>query len=1212
MSDTLRKLTIIQNNVTSLRPIDTREYIKNFLSDNNTDLVILSEIWLKPNETYKFTGYKLLTETRPTGYGGVGFLIKNELEYKPFKLPTLNPIESIAITTLNTQPNILFISIYIPPLPINNNDIKEPLNKLFDTIENFQGSVILAGDFNAHNRLWNPLHENCPRGELLEHLLDNRDLVLLNDGSSTLIKAPNTVPSAIDLTFATPDIASKINWKVLDEDFFSNHKVIELEIDNTATKYTYRKDYFNKKQAIDELNTLQPHAFHTPNDINEIVKETFEKCTYKNKRNKNKSPKKWWTGEIKELLNRKNEKLKNFFRNQTYENFTEFKRSRAILKREIRREKRKCWKELIDSIDGNMNTKTLWNTVKMISGGRPAKNNLNLLNNKPLAHQFMNLNFPTITDSINFSPGPINTVKIDHLEIIKIINSKKDHSTPGIDNLSFFILKNLKLNLIIRFTELMNEVLNTGDIPQDWRSIRIIPLLKPNKDSNNIQSYRPLAMLNVLIKLINNFIKNRLNKYLSDNKIIPTNSYGFKKHTSAINCVNTLIVKVNEAKREGMVLAATFLDLTKAFDNVNISKLLTIMKQLNIPSEIINWVYTYLKERKMILELNDGTQIIQISNKGLPQGCPLSPILFNIYTRIVHEITKQGEILIQFADDFTAIVIGFSTAIVAEKMNNFLSRLSIVFKNLGMEINPNKSASIVFTNKFDPTISIKLDTSPIPVVENHKILGIQVDHKLSFKAHINNSITKAKKKINILKIISRKRSGAHPDQMLKIYKAVVRPYLEYGLTIIGSVPKTTFKKLETVQLLAIRTSLRHLNSTPNQVVLYESGEIPLRKRAELLALKEIGKTLFYNNSLIVDNLREIMNLNSLPKHTSYLERTASLNNFLYFQLLPKTNRKFDQTIQNKVTVSNDIKDLTKKKLNLTTQKQLVLQLIANKYRNTYQIYTDGSILNSSVGCGYYDAQDKFSHSYKLKPGYTILSAEIVAIINAIDYANNKNIEELVIFTDSKNTCTLLSKPFQTENSLIIKLLNKIQQSNINKIYIQWIPSHIGLIGNDRADHAAKMGTIRSTEETLGYTLEDLFNLFKKEVYREWQDIYEQVSSEKGKFHFEHSKNISGKPWFKGLNLTTIETIQIGRIRTGHVVTKDKLANWNLVPNARCDHCGNIENLTHILYECPHYDQIRQKASILSNKIPLIEILTNNRPGEYKQITKYLKEINKNV
>lgn len=148
-----RKLTILQNNVTSIRPLDTRELIKNSLTQKNVDIAILSELWLKPEETYRFPGYKFLKEARPSGYGGVGFLIKNDIAIKEFKLPSLNPVEAIAIETLNTSPKMLIVSIYIPPLPINNNDIKNPLKNLLDTIEKHNQPTILAGDFNAYNRL---------------------------------------------------------------------------------------------------------------------------------------------------------------------------------------------------------------------------------------------------------------------------------------------------------------------------------------------------------------------------------------------------------------------------------------------------------------------------------------------------------------------------------------------------------------------------------------------------------------------------------------------------------------------------------------------------------------------------------------------------------------------------------------------------------------------------------------------------------------------------------------------------------------------------------------------------------------------------------------------------------------------------------------------------------------------------------------------------
>lgn len=454
--------------------MDTRELIKNFLTKEIVDIAILSEIWLKPEENYNFPGYKCLKEVRPNVYGGVGFLIKNEIAIKEFELPLLNPIEAIAIETLNTIPTMLIISIYIPPMPVNNNDIKKPLKQLLNLIEQHNIPTILAGDFNAHDKLWNPFHSNCPRGELLDHLLESRDLVLLNNGTSTLIKPPDTIPSAIDLTFVSPVIACKSEWTVLNQvNFFRNHKIIKLVIENSAQENNIQSEFLNKKQVIDKINQIQPQMIHTAEDISPMIAEHINSSKYSLEKGQVKRiPKPWWTKEIEELLESKNNKLKEFYKNQTLKNLKDFKRERAILKRKIRTEKRKSWKDLINSINPDMTQKELWNTVKMIGGGRPSKNNLILLNDQQIATQFMNLYFPTISSEISYIPSTTQQhIKIDFRDIRQIIYSKKDHSTPGPDLLSFYILKRINFNLHIRFTELLNGVLNFGNIPDDWRAI---------------------------------------------------------------------------------------------------------------------------------------------------------------------------------------------------------------------------------------------------------------------------------------------------------------------------------------------------------------------------------------------------------------------------------------------------------------------------------------------------------------------------------------------------------------------------------------------------------------------------------------------------------------------------------------------------------------------------------------------------------------------
>lgn len=132
MANVTRDLQILQYNINSIRPSETRSLLSNFLTKNKVDIAILSEIWLKPDEDIKFNGYNFPKITRSKGYGGVGLLVKNDLAFTEIKLPELNPIEVIAIKILNTIEPIIIFSVYIPPPPINNNQLKDPKEATFE------------------------------------------------------------------------------------------------------------------------------------------------------------------------------------------------------------------------------------------------------------------------------------------------------------------------------------------------------------------------------------------------------------------------------------------------------------------------------------------------------------------------------------------------------------------------------------------------------------------------------------------------------------------------------------------------------------------------------------------------------------------------------------------------------------------------------------------------------------------------------------------------------------------------------------------------------------------------------------------------------------------------------------------------------------------------------------------------------------------------
>lgn len=1206
--DLVRNLTILQNNINSIRPVSNRSLLTKLLQKHNVDIAILSEIWLKPDENFKFTGYKFIKKTRDNGYGGVAFLIKNEIAFQEIPLPDIQPVEAIAIKTTNTINPILFISIYIPPSPINNSQIRNPLSTLLNFIDQVNLRTVLAGDFNAHHPVWNVSDKTCPRGELLLGSIENRNMVILNDGTSTMITHPNKLPSAIDLTLVSNCLAPLAEWSVLDEEICGDHKIIILKIINQAQKFIYNTSLINKKKSIQNINAIDPNSITSPEQLSNIFKSEIDKTKYKP--NKKFNPKTWWNSNIQQLFDEKQNKFHNYLRNLTMQNFTEFKKARAILKTEIRKAKRKSFQDLTDTLTPDLNIKQLWSTVKLISGGFPSKNNLRLMNDRELADKFMDLNFPSITSDIQYkvnkTPSPLT---ITPNELINTIRSKKDSSAPGHDNISYYILKHVDVELIKVITTMCNKVLNSLKIPESWLIIKVIPILKPGKNEHSPNSYRPICLIPIFLKTINIKIKQEIVKFIHNERTLSPYSFGFRSKTSSINCVNYVVHSIEKAKSQKKCIMVTFLDLSKAFDNVDITILLKIIIEKNFPPHITDWLFFYLSKRTVQLTLNDGSTVTKISNKGLPQGCPISPVLFNIYTSTLHDITEDGT-LIQFADDFSIIAIGTDPTEASNNMNSTLDIICTELNKLGLKVNPEKSATIIFMNKPPDNINIVINNIPVEIKFIHKHLGIWIDHKLNFKAHITHTVNKAKKKINVLKMMSRKKGGCHPKVLQRISNSIVRSQLDYGLTIYSKACKTDLTRIEKVQNLAIRTSNRYLQSTPNHILYAEIGELPIQYRAQYLAYKEILKTLNFEISPITNHIKSLINSDEIPKQHSYLEKIASINNYHILQC----------KIQNYPVITRDhslveiiphIKNINRKNTPLALQKSIVQKLIREEYNTYFKLYTDGSKTEAGVGYGIYDQENRISLSYKLNSEFSIMNAELVGIIEALEYAISVNQFRIAILTDSQSSCMALINN-TIENYLVQQFNTIVSCNNLQKIIIQWIPGHIDIVGNDRADEAAKLGIIKSNAEYYPLTTGDSLVSFKKELVREWNEEYVTKSQEKGKEHFQIMNTVEMKPWHYKMEMTTTQTITIGRIRTLHTATKDRLYRWNLIQSENCDDCDVQENLTHILYDCPKYNLARQKYPVLDRKTDLIRVLKNKKTNEYIQIAEFVKEIGTNV
>ena len=171
---------------------------------------------------------------------------------------------------------------------------------------------------------------------------------------------------------------------------------------------------------------------------------------------------------------------------------------------------------------------------------------------------------------------------------------------------------------------------NTRIIPHIWKLANIVPIQKPNKDIDRDTSYRPISLLSVIANT------GEEPSFLHNSK--------HTKHTHATQVQNTTlysdgITHSKQHRRKGFnkmaPLAQTItvaLDMSKAFDTINIHTLIRKLLQTNISGTIITLIANYINGHKAYTIYRNHTSSQRQFKTGVPQGGVLSPTLFNIYT----------------------------------------------------------------------------------------------------------------------------------------------------------------------------------------------------------------------------------------------------------------------------------------------------------------------------------------------------------------------------------------------------------------------------------------------------------------------------------------------------------------------------------------------------------------------------------------------------
>ena len=217
----------------------------------------------------------------------------------------------------------------------------------------------------------------------------------------------------------------------------------------------------------------------------------------------------------------------------------------------------------------------------------------------------------------------------------------------------------------------------------------------------------------------------------------------------------------------------------------------------NLPDKIIRLMSSFITDRKISVKINNETSDKISLIAGTPQGSVLSPLLFLIYVNDI-PIDPFSNIVgvFRFADDLGFCTFAKSEKTIKYRLAKVLSDLEAWCSKWRIKPNAKKTQLIMLKTKKN----IELFGEKLTAVQQAKLLGVILDKKLTFNAHIDENAKKGKQRLGLLKLLSGSKWGCKPETLMRLYKSYRRPVLEYGAPVILERPKRISRNFKSFKI----------------------------------------------------------------------------------------------------------------------------------------------------------------------------------------------------------------------------------------------------------------------------------------------------------------------------------------------------------------------------------------------------------------------------
>jgi len=279
--------------------------------------------------------------------------------------------------------------------------------------------------------------------------------------------------------------------------------------------------------------------------------------------------------------------------------------------------------------------------------------------------------------------------------------------------------------------------------------------------------------------------------------------------------------------------------------------------------------------------------------------------------------------------------------------------------------------------------------------------------------------------------------------------------------------------------------------------------------------------------------------------------------------------------------------------------------------------------DSSVSAAIYSPELGIAIKHKLPPETSIFSAEAWAVYQALILVESSSYSEAAIFSDSRSVLDALSSfSLKSSSNYLIPLIrDKFHTMTDNGFIIRlvWIPSHVGIPGNERADSLAKQATINDRKPKFKVPHSDLYSISTRSLKTKFQAYLTNDFSDKGIMYSSLFVQIPSPkhPWFYRLSLPRDQIVAICILRSNHYNLNYSLHRKNIVASFSCL-CGDPQqDINHVIFRCSLYREksFKLRHYLSSRNPPVLQDLLpslKSTPKLCRLIAAFFKSCNLNL